>query len=65
MLRRRKFSRVEIIIVLIFATALLAAGLTALVLAVDRADWKVTLAGIGVLALGAVYLLAVKRGKPI
>ena len=65
MLRRRKFSRVETIIVWIFATALLGAGLAALVLAVDRADWKVALAGIGVLALGTVYLLAAKRGRPI
>ena len=65
MLRRRKFSRVESIIVRGFVVALLAAGLVGLFLALDRADWRIALGSVGVLVIGAIYLLAAKRGKPL
>jgi hypothetical protein len=65
MLRRKRFSRVEIIILCILAGLLLAAGLGGLFLAAGRAHWRLSLASIGVLSIGVLYLLAAKRGKPL
>jgi len=65
MLRRGKFSRVETIILCLFVVVLLAAGLVGLFLATDRGDWRVALGSAGVLVIGAIYLFAAKRGKPL
>jgi hypothetical protein len=32
---------------------------------VQRADWRIALTGFGVLVLGAIYVAAAIRGKPL
>ena len=65
MLRRQRFSRIETVILSILAGLILAAGLAGLFLGIDRVQWRLVLTGIGTLVIGAVYLLAAKRGKPL
>ena len=65
MLRRGKFNRVEAIVLCVFVVVILAAGLVGLFLAVSHSDWRIALGSLGVLVIGAVYLLAARRGKPL
>ena len=65
MLRRKRFTRFEIIILCFLATLMLAAGVGGIFLAVGRAHWRLALASFGILAIAAVYLLAAKRGMPL
>lgn len=65
MLRRKKFTRLEILVLCVFAMLLLAAGLGGIYLAVDRAHWRLALASLGVLVIAALYVVAAKRGRPL
>jgi len=65
MLRRKKFTRVEILILCVLAMLVLAAGLGGIYLGVDRADWRLALASLGILIIAALYFLAAKRGRPL
>ena len=65
MLRSKRFTRLEIVILYVLATLMLAAGVGGIFLAVGRAHWKLALASFGILAIAAVYLLAAKRGRPL
>jgi hypothetical protein len=65
MLRRKRFTRLEIVILCALATLMLAAGVGGIFLAVERAHWRLALASFGILAIAAVYLLAAKRGAPL
>jgi hypothetical protein len=66
MLRRKKFTRVEILVLCVFAMLLLAAGIVGIYLAVGRAvHWRLALASFGILAIAALYFLAAKRGRPL
>jgi len=65
MLRRKPFTRLEIILLCFFATLLLVAGVGGIFLAVGMAHWRLALASFGVLGLATVYLLAAKRGMPL
>jgi len=65
MLRSKRFTRLEIVILCVLATLMLAAGVGGIFLAVGRAHWKLALASFGILAIAAVYLLAAKRGRPL
>ena len=63
MLRRKRFTRVEIMC--LFATLLLVSGVGGFFLAVGMAHWRLALASFCVLGLAAVYILAAKRGMPL
>lgn len=65
MLRRGKFGRTETGLVWMIALGLFAAGGTGIALAVARGEWKIGLLGAGVIALGAIYLLAALRRRPL
>jgi hypothetical protein len=65
MLRRKKFTRVEILILCVLALLLLAAGLGGIYLGVARAHWRLALASLGILVIAALYFLAAKRGRPL
>ena len=65
MLRRKKFTRVEILILCVLTMLLLAAGLGGIYLAVGRAHWRLALASLGVLVIAALYVVAAKRGRPL
>lgn len=65
MLRRKKFSRVEIAVAYVFASLLFAAGSIGLILAISRGIWQPGLASVGALAGAWVYLLAARRGRPL
>jgi hypothetical protein len=65
MLRRKKFTRIEILILCVLALLLLAAGLGGIYLGVARARWELALASLGILVIAALYFLAAKRGRPL
>jgi hypothetical protein len=65
MIRPIRFTRVETIILWVFASLLGAAGAAGLFLSAGRAQWTLTLASVGVLGIAAVYFLAARRGKPL
>jgi hypothetical protein len=65
MLRRKRFTRVETLILCVLALLLLAAGLGGIFLAVGRAHWRLALASSGILVIAALYLVAAKRGGPL
>jgi hypothetical protein len=65
MLRRKKFTRVEILILCVFALLLLAAGLGGIYLGVARVHWRLALASLGILVIAALYFLAAKSGRPL
>jgi hypothetical protein len=65
MLRRKKFTRIEILILCVLAMLLLAAGLVGIYLGVGRAHWRLALTSLGVLVIAALYFLAAKRGRPL
>jgi hypothetical protein len=65
MLRRKRFTRIETLILCVLALLLLAAGLGGIFLAVGRAHWRLALASLGILVIAAIYLVAAKRGRPL
>ena len=65
MIRPKKFTRLETVILWIFVTLLVLAGGTGLILSAGRAEWTLALASIGVLGIAAIYLRAARRGKPL
>ena len=65
MLRRKKFTTAETILIWVFAFLLAAAGVTGLLLSAGRAQWTLALASSGVLGIAAIYFLAARRGKPL
>ncbi len=65
MLRRGKFSRTETWLIWLIGLVLLVAGALGIGLAVTRGDWKIGLAGAGVIALASIYLSAAIRRRPL
>ena len=65
MLRSKRFTRLEIVILYVLATLMLTAGVGGIFLAVGQAHLRLALASGGILAIAAVYLLAAKRGSPL
>ena len=65
MLRRKKFRPFETIILRTIGLLLVAAGVTGLVLAIQRAHWRLGLASAGLFVLAAIFLVAAKRGRPL
>ena len=65
MLRRGKFNEPERWLVWLIAFALFAAGATGIGLAIARSEEMLGLAGVGVIALAVIYLLAAFRGRPL
>ena len=65
MLRRKRFTRLEITLLCFFAAVLLVAGMAGIFLAAETAHWRLALVSLGVLGLATVYLLAAQRGMPL
>ena len=65
MLRRGKFNEPERWLVWLIASALFAAGAIGIGLAIARSEEMLGLAGVGVIALAVIYLLAAFRGRPL
>jgi hypothetical protein len=65
MLRRGKFSRTETWLIWLIALFLFTAGVAGIALALARSEWKIGLAGAGVAALAAIYLVAAIRRRPL
>jgi hypothetical protein len=65
MLRRKRFTRFEVVLQCFFAALLLVAGAGGIFLAAWQFHWRLALASVGVLGLATVYLLAAKRGMPL
>jgi hypothetical protein len=63
MIRRGKFTRVEIVILWVFAALLVVAGGTGLFLSAGQGHWRLALASLGILGIAAIYGLAARRGK--
>jgi len=64
MIRRGKFTRLETVILGVFASLLVVAGGTGLFVSASHGHWRLALASIGVLGIAAIYVLAGHRGKP-
>jgi hypothetical protein len=65
MLRRKKFSRMEILFLRVVAALIFAAGLAGVWFGLRRGQWSLTLASMGTLGIAAVYLIAARRGNPL
>jgi hypothetical protein len=65
MLRRKRFTRFEIVLLCFFAALLLVAAAGGIFLAAWLSHWRLALASFGVLGLATVYVLAAKRGMPL
>jgi hypothetical protein len=65
MLRPKKFTRFETVILRVIAALLLAAGSVGVLLGIARSHWRLALASAGVLSLAALYFLAARRGRPL
>jgi hypothetical protein len=65
MLRPKKFSRSETVILCLLGALLLAAGAIGIYLAVEHVHWILALASAGILGLAALYFLAARRGRPL
>jgi hypothetical protein len=65
MLRRKKFTRFEIVLLCFFAALLMVAGTCGIFLAAWQFHWRLALASYGVLGLATVYIPAAKRGMPL
>ena len=65
MLKRRPFTRLEIVLLCVTAALLLAAGGADLYFSVSEIRWRLGLASVGILILAAPYLLAARRGRPL
>ena len=65
MLRRKRFTRFEIVLLCFFAALLLIAVAGGIFLAAWHFHWRLALASFGVLGIAVVYILAAKRGMPL
>jgi hypothetical protein len=65
MLRPKKFRPFETAIVWGIALLLLGAGIVGLVLAVQRAHWRLALVSGGIFIVAAIYVCAAKRARPL
>jgi hypothetical protein len=65
MLRRGKFSKTEGWLVWLIGLILFAAGGTGVGLGISRGEWKIGFAGIGMIALAVIYLIAAIRRRPL
>ena len=65
MIRRGKFTRVEAVILWVFASLLVVAGGTGLFLSAGHRHWRLALASLGILGIAAIYGLAGRRGRPL
>jgi hypothetical protein len=65
MLQRKKFTRLETLLLCFFRMLMLMAGFGGIFLALGRAHGRFALASFGLLVIAAVYLLAAKRGRPL
>jgi hypothetical protein len=65
MIRRGKFTRVEAIILWVFASLLVVAGGTGLLLSTGHGHWRLALASLGILGIAAIYGLAACRGRSL
>ena len=65
MLRRGRFRGNEVWLVGLIALGLFVAGATGIGLAIARGDGKIGLAGAGVIALAAIYLIAAIQRRPL
>jgi uncharacterized membrane protein YoaK (UPF0700 family) len=63
MLRRKKFTRFEVILYF-FATLLFVSGAGGVFLAAARGHWRLALASFSILGIATVYLVAARRGMP-
>ncbi len=65
MLRRKRFTRVETLILCVLALLLLPACLGGIFLAVGGGHWRLALASLAILLIAALYIVAAKRGRPL
>jgi hypothetical protein len=65
MLRPKKFSPFETKALWGIAFLLIVAGISAALLALQQAQWRLGLASVGILVLAAVYIYAAIRGRPV
>lgn len=65
MLRREKFSKTERWMVWLIALILFVAGGAGVGLGIGRGESKIGFAGIGVIALAIIYLIAAIRRRPL
>lgn len=65
MLRRKRFTRFEIVLLCFFAALLVVAGVGGIFIAAWQFHWRFAFASLGVLGLATVYILAAKRGMPL
>jgi hypothetical protein len=65
MLRSKKLRPFEVRILSVIALLLLAAGAVGSAAGLYRGDWRILAASTGVAGLGALYLVAARRGKPL
>ena len=65
MLRPKRFRPFETIILWCIGVLLLGVGSIGVLLALQRADWRLAVVSVGILALTTIYLCAAKRGKPL
>jgi hypothetical protein len=64
-LRRRKFTRAEQLLVWTLSVLIGAAALAGLGVAAVRGEWRLVLPSVGVLVVGGIYALAAWRGRPL
>jgi len=65
MLRPKKFTRFETIILRVIAALLLAAAAVGVFLGIERSQWQLAIASVGILLLALIYFLAARRGRPL
>ena len=65
MLRSKKFRPFETIILWCVGFLLLGAASMGVLLAIQRADWRLAVLSVGIVALATIYLCAAKGGKPL
>ena len=65
MLRRRKFTRAEQLLVWVLSALIGAAAFAGLGVAVVRGEWRLIVPSAGVLVIGGIYALAAWRGRPL
>jgi len=65
MLRSKKLRPYEVKLLLGVALLLMAAAIVGTVLGIDRGDWRVLCASVGIGGLAALYFFAARRGRPL
>lgn len=65
MLRSKKLRPFEVKILSGMALLLLVAAITGMLLALDRADWRILCVSLGIGTLAVLYFLAARRGRPL